>query len=151
MWDKTRQGIDLELRQLNTLVDHYHSLLEKVAASEPNDMEVAALGAMLHSFYNGVENIFKRIALEIDHAPPSGLSWHSELLEAMARPAAQRPAVFTAALQDRLWDYLEFRHVFRSAYSFILKWDKMAPLVHACAETLQSLEAELRTFMRRLD
>lgn len=45
-------------------------------------------------------------------------------------------------------EYLEFRHVFRQAYSFQLRWDKMSPLVLGCEETLRQLEAELDVFLR---
>ena len=53
---------------------------------------------MLHSFYTGVENIFKRIALEIDGELPSGDYWHRQLLERMTEPGMSRPAVISAEL-----------------------------------------------------
>jgi hypothetical protein len=54
-------------------------LLEKCAVSPPNDIELSALAAMLHSFYNGMENIFKRVTLELGDRMPGGESWHKEL------------------------------------------------------------------------
>ena len=50
------------------------------------DIELSALAAMLHSFYNGIENILKRIALELDDPMPGGESWHKELLDCMTLP-----------------------------------------------------------------
>ena len=71
---------------------------------------------MLHSFYSGVENIFKRIALELDGRLPDSSTWHRDLLDAMARQAQNRRAVISESLEDRLKEYLNFRHVFRPAY-----------------------------------
>ena len=110
-----------------------------------------ALAAILHSFYGGVENISKRIALEIDHSVPSGMSSHSGLLDQMARPTDLRPAVISKDLHERLDAYLDFRHVFRHAYAFDLKWRKMRDLVLKCEETLDTLQAELDSFFSRED
>ena len=89
-------------------------------------IERSALAAMLHSFYTGIENIFKRVAVEIDGEPPTGDFWHRQLLDRMACPRRDRPAVISKTLKDKLRTYLEFRHVFRHAYTFELRWEKMA-------------------------
>jgi len=39
----------------------------------------------LHSFYNGLENIFKLIAKKIDEQNPTSERWHIELLDQMAK------------------------------------------------------------------
>jgi len=101
---------------------------------------------MLHSFYGGVENIFKRIADELDGQSPHGGAWHRELLDLMARQGKARPAVISEALVERLDGYLDFRHFFRHTYVFILRWDRMKPLVRGCEETLKLLEQELDRF-----
>ncbi len=147
MLDSTKGEIVAELALLNRLLESFDSLLTKVRTAEPDLVETAALGAILQSFYNGAENIFKRIALDIDGSLPIGGAWHSDLLDCMAQPTRQRPAVITTALQDRLWDYLEFRHVFRSVYGYLLRWEKMASLVFGCGETLRQLETELNAFL----
>ena len=41
---------------------------------------------------------------------------------------------------------MEFRHVFRHAYTFDLRWDRMKTLVLGCEETLQLVEGELDRF-----
>lgn len=151
MWPETHELVDVELVQLRRLMDTGRPLLERVRISEPDQTELMALAAILHSFYGGVENISKRIALEIDHSVPSGMSSHSGLLDQMARPTDLRPAVISKDLHERLDAYLDFRHVFRHAYAFDLKWRKMRDLVLKCEETLDTLQAELDSFFSRED
>jgi hypothetical protein len=149
--NKLAEQIELELEQLNHLFVLYRTLLDRGQREFLDEIETAALGAMLHSFYNGVENVFKNIARELDAVLPRREFWHTELLEAMAVPGARRPAVISHELRDRLKDYLQFRHVFRSAYAFVLRWDKMAPLAAQFEPTLRLLQAELKAFVRRID
>ncbi len=150
MWDELASQIEFELGQLQKLVDLFRPVVDSCALGEPGRLDVAALGAMLHSFYGGVENIFKRISLGVDGALPSGDAWHSALLKSMADPSARRGAVISPWLAGRLREYLEFRHVFRSVYAFLLTWHRMAPLVRDCEGTFQRLRDELGAFVRKL-
>jgi len=115
-----------------------------VAITPPDAIEIAALAGLLHSFYNGVENILKRIAVHSGAIPPSSTSWHSELLESMAAPGSGRLAVINRDLLERLRSYLGFRHVYRHSYTFQLRWSKMQPLVAGIEETLKEFEASVK-------
>lgn len=95
VWPKLRKQFDVEREQLRHLLDVHGSLLDKCVIEEPTDIELSALATMLHSFYTGIENIFKRIAVEIDGAPPGGDTWHRDLLNSMAVPAGKRDAVIS--------------------------------------------------------
>lgn len=148
VWDRLRKQVALERQQLGTLFEMYRPLLQKCADNPPNEIELSALAAMLHSFYSGIENIFKRIAAEVDGRPPGGEFWHRELLDAMVKPGKARPAVLSSDLADRLDDYLQFRHVFRHAYTFNLRWDRMRSLALGCEETLHLLEDQLDEFLK---
>jgi len=66
----------------------------------------------------------------------------------MAIPAPNRPATISIALKESLRNYLEFRHVFRHAYTFELRWEKMLGLVPDCEKVLQEIELELNSFFR---
>ena len=112
--------------------------------------ERAALAAILHAFYNGVANIFKRVAVAVNGGPPRGPFWHAELIEAMATAKPNRPALLSEILSETLQEYLDFRHVFRQAYSFELRWDKMKHLVLGLHEVLRRLEHELDPFLAHL-
>ena len=101
---------------------------------------------MLHSFYNGVENIFKRTTLELGDRLPASEFWHKELLDSMTQVTRNRKHMLSPGLRGRLKEYMEFRHVFRHAYNFDLHWDRMKTLVLGCEETLQMVEGELDRF-----
>jgi hypothetical protein len=90
VWDELASQIEFECGQLQKLFDLFRPVIDGCAQGEPGRFEVAALGAMLHSFYGGVENVFKRISLEVDGGLPSGDAWHSALLNSMAGPGARR-------------------------------------------------------------
>jgi hypothetical protein len=140
----------VEIAQIEQLLGTHHDLLAKCAEVRPDPIELSALAAMLHAFYTGIENIFKRIALHVDGEVPEGAKWHRELLRSLASGTTNRGAVISPDLQRRLRSYLDFRHVFRHAYTFQLRWDKMAPLALACRNTLDDLKAELNKFLASL-
>lgn len=147
MWHKLRRQIATELEQLRRLLQTHHSLFNRSSEPDPSAIELMAMAAVLHSFYNGVENILKRIAIEIDDSMPSGDFWHRDLLDAAMRPGISRPAVLSEELGERLSEYLNFRHFFRHAYTYNLQWDRMRGLVLSCEHTFVRFEAELQSFL----
>lgn len=148
MWDKLRKQISVEREQLRELINIHRPLLEKCVASEPDAIELSALAAMLHAFYTGIENIFKRVEVELGEDMPQGERWHRRLLKAMTGSRPKRPAVISQSLQETLGGYLGFRHVFRQAYTFQLKWARMSQLVLECEATFERLERELDGFLK---
>jgi hypothetical protein len=146
-WDKFRKQQAAEREQLQRLLSRIQPLLTKCRDTAPTEIELSALAATLHSFYTGVENIFNRVAVEIDGEPVRGEVWHRELLLRMKAPAAGRPELLSEELHDTFNEYLRFRHVFRNAYSFDLDWQKMSPLVLRLEKTFQQLERALDEFV----
>jgi hypothetical protein len=75
-WDKFRKQQAAEREQLHRLLSRIQPLLTKCRDTAPTEIELSALAATLHSFYTGVENIFKRVAFELDGEPVRGDVWH---------------------------------------------------------------------------
>jgi len=136
---------------MHRLVTTYRGLLDRCRQADPSTEELAALATVLHSFYNGVENILKRIAVALDGGAPSGVFWHSELVERMTALSPSRPSVLSSDLSESLQEYLDFRHVFRHAYTFELRWSKMRHLVLQCEDVLNRFESELDIFFAELE
>jgi hypothetical protein len=147
--DKLRKQVAVEFEQLTRLVEVHRPLIDKCENAAPSDIELSALAAMLHPFYTGVENVFKRVCVELGETLPTGASWHRDLLDSISEPNNVRTAVISRDLCRRLEEYLKFRHFFRQAYSFQFEWEKLSSLVLGCSITLNRLEQEVRAFLER--
>ena len=53
-WDKFRKQQAAEREQLSRLLAGMARLLAQCRETEPNEVELSALAALLHSFYTGV-------------------------------------------------------------------------------------------------
>ena len=118
-----------------------------IGSEEPSYRDKAAIGALLHSFCNGIENILKRIAVEIDESVPVGDGWHRALLKRMEKDVVGvRPAVLDHETVSALGPYLGFRHFFRHSYTFELDWMKVKPLVEEAESVLQRFRRDIESF-----
>jgi len=59
---EVRESVEIELGQLSKLFQSHRALIDRVSRLEPDAIELSALAAYLHSFYSGIENVFKQIA-----------------------------------------------------------------------------------------
>lgn len=116
----------------------------------PSLVELTALASVLHSFYNGLENIFLSIAKGIDKNVPTGAQWHRELLTQMTLATEKRASVITSETAQQLSNYLSFRHFYRHSYSFFLEWNELEKLVTPLSEVWQQVKQELQAFLDSL-
>lgn len=108
--------------------------------------------SMLHDFYCGVENIFKRIAPALNGGVPEGPAWHKQLLYHMslAIPGI-RPAVVSKETAGLLDEFLDFRHKFRHIYGFDLDFKKMDAVEQIYPEAHRKFQEDTMTFVRFLN
>ncbi len=150
MLERALSQVEFELSQLDRLFSEYGKLLKKVRQETPSLVEMTAIASVLHSFYTGLENIFKCVAKDIDLSVPTGDRWHRQLLQQMASEKEVRGAVLTTATVERLVEYLGFRHYYRHGYSFFLEWEKLAELLMPLEEVWESARSELVDFVEQM-
>jgi len=151
VWDELKAEIAVHRQLIQRELEAFGPLLDDCRAREPSPVEVAALGMMLQSTYNGFENQFKRVAAAVDGAVPTGEAWHRELLDSLAAATATRPAVISEALRCDLAELLQFRHAFRHAYGFMLDWHRMRHLAMQCREIVAQVDEAIDAFLASLD
>ena len=61
MTNRVISQIEFELGQIEQLFEAYVDLLDRRNKKKPDLVEITALASILHSFYNGLENIFLSI------------------------------------------------------------------------------------------
>lgn len=145
------EDILVEIEKIEKLFKSFAALIEKVKHRNPTFIELNALAMFLHSFYNGLENIFKLIAKKIDKKMPTGERWHIDLLEQMAKSISNRNQIILSnrTFED-LKEYLGFRHFSRNAYSFDINWDLMKDLVIRIEGVKSKTLEELKRFIENV-
>lgn len=97
--EQLRQEITIELESIESIVRELASLQRDITGRKPTVRETTAAAAFLAQFYNGLENILKRISRFYDVPLPSGETWHLELFDRFCSPPYDPlPALFTNAL-----------------------------------------------------
>jgi uncharacterized protein YutE (UPF0331/DUF86 family) len=128
--------ISAEIEHIATILAE----LKKISAlSEVSTIELAGIGALLHNFYNCIENIIKQILLFKGLAVPTGSFWHRDLLE-----SACSSQIISSDLKMKLAPYLAFRHFFVHGYSLDLKAEFIFPLVQNTSTVFEGFSKELR-------
>ena len=141
-----------ERRKIERTVEEIKVRLQKMESASAEDLvDLKDLVAMrLPVFYIGIENIFKRIAEEIDMDEPQGKNWHTDLLQQMPRPRASRPSVISEKTATALTHILKFRHRFRNIYVFELEIEKTVENAQQACDIFDGLSTELDVFIEWL-
>ena len=144
---KAISSIEFELNQIENHLNSYEALINKARDGKPDLIEMTALASVLHSFYNGIENMFIAVAKNIDKYVPKSSNWHKELLKQMLVENEVRGPLISEELRNKLIEYLAFRHFYRHSYSFYLDWEELENLVLSLNDTWNKVKEEMTEFI----
>jgi hypothetical protein len=149
--DLLQEEISIELEAMNQIVHELISLNHDLGKREPTVREKTAAAAFLAQFYNGIENILKRISRYYDIPLPEGDAWHVVLFQQFCSPAfAPLPMLFDEGLATTLAPYRRFRHVVFHSYGFQIDWEKMARGTEDIQHVSDDFQASITQFMNSI-
>ena len=143
-----KKQICFKIDEIDKLFIEYDSIFKKIDEKEPDLYDVTILASVLHSFYNGLENIFKIIAKNIDNNVPSGNKSHQELLEQMATKNKYRNAIIDKKIYLSLREYATFRHFYRHSYSYQISWNIMKYLIDDIFDIWSDFKISIQNILR---
>lgn len=147
-----REQIAVELEALEATVTELLALRRDVAHREPTVRERTAAAAFLAQFYNGIENILKRISRYHDVPLPTGDTWHVDLFQRFcSQPHPGLPALFDDDLASALAPFRRFRHVAFHSYGFQLDWSHMAEGVARVQHVFSQIKESLSDYLETID
>ncbi len=143
-------------RQLEDYCDAEFENIEAVLAelkivvkkdkSNYSTAELAAIATFLHNFYNGIENIIKRIFVFKKIEQKDTSTWHKNMLR-----NARDIEIIPDDLYTILSNYLSFRHFFVHSYSFSLKWKELNPLAGNVEHTFEKVKTSVYSYIDQLN
>ncbi len=134
-----RPRIQLELSLIDKEIAILELLLKKSRNTDMDSIDCRATAACLHSTYNGYEKILIMIAKDEGIVIKTDHKWHKSLLDTIGSK------YFPQSLVSELAKLLGFRHFFRHAYSFSLKWENMEPLIQIL---IGNIHPEIKDYFR---
>jgi len=134
-----KQRIQIELENID---DIFTEMPLVSSLPQLSKLELAGIAALLHNFYNGIENILKQIFISQKISVPDGQSWHKDLLE-----RAVKEEIISEDCKSHLGEYLAFRHFFSHAYALDLYPEKMEPLVESSQKLYSIFKADINKFL----
>ena len=126
-------------------IDAEHEEIEKTLSSLPtkplhklSKLELAGVAALLHNFYNGIENVLKQAFRIKNIQILQSESWHRDLLL-----KAVEENILSETLSDELKRYLAFRHFFSHGYAIDLSPDRIEPLILDASKVFKNFKTEI--------
>ena len=122
--------------------------LKKILNTETSNYstaELAAIATFLHNFYNGIENVIKRIFAFKKMDQKDTPTWHKDMLK-----KSLDAEIISDDLYRILSNYLSFRHFFVHSYSLSLRWEELNPLTDNVEHTFDQVKASVYEFINHL-
>ena len=121
--------IEYEISRIDKLLNNAKPLLDLCKVKEPDFVEITATAQILHSFYNGVENVAILSLKSVNEKVPVDSRWHKALLEMIFGQNSEKINILRSNIKDKIEKYMYFRHFIRHSYGSELKWNEMENLV----------------------
>ena len=145
MDEAVKTKIEYEISQIDELIEKSEVLISLCKNKEPDFIEITAIGGILHSFYNGIENIFVLIGKSLDFDFKSSPQWHRNLVDFMFL----QPDFLPQDLRLLLTEYMGFRHFFRHTYGYTIKWEKCSHLFMGIADFWHTVRASINKYCQK--
>ena len=134
------ERIAVELENIDKVLSQ---LSKGINSPRLSDLELAGVAALVHNFYNGIENILKQAVRLRKHKVPQGPNWHRDLLV-----LAVSSKIVSRKTCEALKPYLAFRHFFSHSYAFDLDQERIFPLVRDIQKIYAQFRRDLEKFKK---
>lgn len=146
MNQKLIEEINIDLHSMKIIVKDINTLISEINNNEPDNIQKTAVGALASQFYNGIENILKRILKHTSVELPKGSNWHIELLNMFSTDNYIKNGLKLHIKEDllaELSNYRRFRHYFFHGYSHNLNWEIIKDSVKDIADVFEDFQKVL--------
>jgi hypothetical protein len=149
--DELKEEVAIELENIEMILRELSILNEDTKGRDVSVREKTAASAFLAQFYNGIENILKRISVFSDVPLPSGEIWHIELFRRFCEPSfSSLPILFDESLSSDLAPYRKFRHIVYHGYGFQLDWERMSEGIEHVNGIYQRLKKKIEDYLESI-
>ncbi|HLA27361.1 MAG TPA: hypothetical protein VJZ49_05650 [Syntrophales bacterium] len=149
--EELQEEIGIEIENIRITIQELNAIYRDVGKMAPTVRDKTAAAAFLAQFYNGIENVLKRITRFHGIPLPTGDTWHVDLFRRFCVPPMHPlPLLFDESLASELAAYRKFRHVVHHGYGFQLEWERMDEGIRHVDDIFMRFQERLEAYMRNL-
>lgn len=149
-YEELKEDVLDEEKAIDETIERLREIRGKFDPRKQDNLTEPAMGTYLMNFYNGIENILKRVSKEYYLIMPKGNSWHKELIVLSYDAPEGKIPIFDQGLAERIIPYKNFRHRFISGYGFQLKGEKMLELIDNAGPLWDDMKKAISEFFNKL-
>ncbi|MFH0925217.1 MAG: hypothetical protein V1872_06235 [bacterium] len=127
-------------------IENIHAVLKEMPDYQKlpslSTLEIAGVAALLHSFYNGIENVLKQILKDKNIKVEKTESWHKDLVN-----LSVSKNIISKETSQNFQKYLAFRHYFSHAYAIELHSERLEDLVHNVQKTFNDFYEDISNYL----
>ncbi|MFH1563320.1 MAG: hypothetical protein ABIF11_07905 [Nitrospirota bacterium] len=128
--------LEAQLKEIDKI---YEEIKDRKKGAKRNKAKLESLGYKLHNLYCAFEDLFKIVARCFENNIMDISKYHKEMLKKMSLSIdGVRPALISDQSYRELDELRAFRHFFRHAYSYELKYEKIIIPI-SCAYRLKEI------------
>jgi len=149
MMKEHNEEIFIQLGYIEETISHLCLLLNDIEAGEPENHQMAAVGAYLVNFYNGIENILKNILRSHNLDLPGGMDWHLQLLNMFGSKGHPKlPHLIDEEMMRHLDTYRAFHHLFVHGYVILLRWERLRPNAERALSIFATFRHKIEEYLK---
>jgi hypothetical protein len=146
--EELNNQIELEILDLNLTVDYIKELYGNIGKTEPDAFQKAAITQFVAQFYNGIENILKKVCKYRQISLPYGANSHIELFNMfVSNNNDNNPILFPDMILDDFIGIRKFRHFAIHGYAFKINWEYIKSSVSRIADIFDYFKIELYKYL----
>jgi hypothetical protein len=149
--EKLIEGIEVEIESLELMFTDINKFPAFLGSREITNYDKAAIALMLSQFYNGIENILKRI-LDFNSIKLSpNEQYHIEIINSFSENNENNlPILFSNEIIEGFSILRRFRHYVFHGYSFRLEWDRLLLAIDSLPVLFQTFKSNIFSYKKKL-
>jgi len=148
--EELKSEIATELSYLELLISDILSVRSEILNDSPSKLHIASITLYITQFYNGVENILKRISKFKNIKLPVGPDSHIELFLMFSGENKDLPTILDDSVQKDFTGIRRFRHFAVHGYAFQLDWARIKNSVDKIDTVFENFKSNIDRFLRSL-
>lgn len=138
--------------QIKEIERIFTEIEDRKKGAKRSKAKLESLAYKLHNLYCAFEDLFKIVARHFENQVEDIARFHKELLKRMSiQIEGVRPALLSEDTFKVLDELRAFRHYFRHAYSYELRYEKIKPVIGAACKLREAYRKDVERFLEEIE